>query len=120
MSKSKDRSSVSGFLSKYDPLRLPPMDYAKAHYTDELISDLKKDKNLYLATAGGGIVFGILVSILGYFFGVGVMILVGLGLSLVAGYIVPRFVGTLWVTYRKAYKKSEDALEAWEKKVGVK
>ncbi len=119
MRKKKDKTSISDmFKRKYDPFKTPPMEYAQENYPQDLVDELKRQKKWYLITAGGGMALGVVLAMIGANTGNTILLAIGLGLALLGGYLAPHFTGSMWITFKKAYDKSEAALRTWEINVG--
>ena len=115
----KKPSITERFARSYNPSVLSPLEYARKNYSDELVKDLTGEKNKFLISGVGGGIFGFIVFYIGIRFNILAIAVAGLVIVGITGYIVPRFTSPMWLSYKKAYRRSEESLKEWEQLYGI-
>ena len=107
------------FKRRYDPREMLPMEYAAQVYSDEVLTDLNKSRKMHVVWLLAPVLLGIGLSFLGAKIGNFYLMIVGLGGGFIASSILPKTMGSMWDGYLKAYRKSAEHVDEWEKSVGI-
>ncbi len=125
MEKEKKKTKVHSvdiaerFKRRYDPREMLPMEYAKQVYSDEVLADLSKSRKMHIIGLLAPVLFGIGLSFIGAKIGNFYLVIVGLGGGFIASSILPKTMGGMWDGYLRAYRKSAERVDEWEKSVGI-